>query len=58
MPELTELTPYEQLVAKKVLQALPLMNAVQKSYFLGAGEMILMQHKPDPDDTEPEKKPA
>ncbi len=54
-----DLTLDEQIIAEKIKEALPFMNAIQKSYLLGAGEVILMQHKPDPeqpDDTE--KKPA
>jgi hypothetical protein len=51
----------EQEIAEKLKAALPFMNAIQKSYLLGAGEVILMQHKPDPDQPEGdtnEKKPA
>lgn len=51
----------EQVIAEKIKAALPFMNAIQKSYLLGAGEVILMQHKPDPDQPEGdtnEKKPA
>lgn len=56
MPKLTE---YEQHVADKVKEALPYMNDKQKSYLLGAGEIIILQHKPDPDEPETEdKKPA
>lgn len=54
MPKLTE---YEQHVADKVKEALPYMNEKQKSYLLGAGEIIILQHKPDPD-KETEDKPA
>jgi hypothetical protein len=50
----------EKVIAEKIKAALPYMNAIQKSYFLGASEMIIVANKPDPDQPEgdTEKKPA
>jgi hypothetical protein len=51
----------EKVIAEKIKKALPYMNAIQKSYFLGASEMIIVANEPDPDEPAPEdteKKPA
>lgn len=51
----------EKVIAEKIKAALPYMNAIQKSYFLGASEMIIVANEPDPDEPAPEdteKKPA
>ena len=51
----------EKVIAEKIKKALPYMNAIQKSYFLGASEMIIVANEPDPDKPAPEdteKKPA
>lgn len=55
-----ELNRDEKVIAEKIKAALPYMNAIQKSYFLGASEMIIMANEPDPDQPEgdTEKKPA
>jgi hypothetical protein len=51
----------EKVIAEKIKVALPYMNAIQKSYLLGASEMIIVANEPDPDEPAPEdteKKPA
>lgn len=52
-----DLLPDEKVIAEKIKEALPYMNAIQKSYFLGASEMIIVANKPDPE-SDTEKKPA